>query len=67
VALVHLRQAIESGRFLAFRNPNAQRWCTALAEQNCVVDVRGDVLRVGLGLYHDESEVDRFAQLARNL
>ncbi len=54
-------------RFLAFRNPNAQRWCTALAEQNCIVDVRGDVLRVGLGLYHDESEVDRFAQLARNL
>jgi len=54
-------------RFLAFQSPNAQRWCTELAERNCIVDVRGDVLRIGLGLYHDESDIDRFAELAGKL
>lgn len=51
-------------RFLAFRSPNAERWCADLADRNCIVDVRGDVLRIGLGLYHDESDIDRFAALA---
>lgn len=55
------------GRFLAFRSPDAQRWCKALADRNCTVDVRGTVLRVGLGLYHDDSDVDRFASLAADL
>jgi selenocysteine lyase/cysteine desulfurase len=50
-------------RFLAFRSPQAQRWCAELAATNCIVDVRGDVLRVGLGLYHDEADIDRFADL----
>ena len=54
-------------RFLAFRSPNAQRWCTELAERNCIVDVRGDVVRIGLGLYHEESDIDRFAGLAHEL
>ncbi len=51
-------------RFLAFRSPDAARWCDDLAANNCTVDVRGDVLRIGLGLYHDEADVDRFAGLA---
>ena len=54
-------------RFLAFRSPEAQRWCEALLDEDCVVDVRGDVLRVGLGLYHDESDVERFAELSGRL
>jgi selenocysteine lyase/cysteine desulfurase len=54
-------------RFLAFRSPNAQRWCAELSERNCVVDVRGDVLRIGLGLYHEEGDIDRFAGLAAGL
>jgi selenocysteine lyase/cysteine desulfurase len=54
-------------RFLAFRSPNAQRWCAGLGQANCIVDVRGDVLRIGFGLYHDESDVDRFVSLARSL
>jgi selenocysteine lyase/cysteine desulfurase len=54
-------------RFLAFRTDQAQRWCGELAAMHCIVDVRGDVLRVGLGLYHDEGDVDRFAELARKL
>jgi selenocysteine lyase/cysteine desulfurase len=55
------------GRFLAFRTPDAQRCCADLKKRNCVTDVRGDVLRIGLGLYHDADDVDRFAALARML
>jgi selenocysteine lyase/cysteine desulfurase len=54
-------------RFLAFRSPQAQRWCRDLAAQNCIVDVRGDVLRVGLGLNHDDSDIDRFVSFAARL
>ena len=54
-------------RFLAFRTPHAERWCSDLKARNCIVDVRGDVLRIGLGLYHDESDIDRFAALAAAL
>ena len=48
-------------RFLAFRSPNAQRWYSDLMGQNCITDVRGDVLRIGFGLYQDEADVDRLA------
>ncbi|HET8535027.1 MAG TPA: aminotransferase class V-fold PLP-dependent enzyme [Sphingomicrobium sp.] len=54
-------------RFLAFRSPDAQHWCARLAKDNCIVDVRGDVLRIGLGLYHGESDIERFAALAEKL
>jgi selenocysteine lyase/cysteine desulfurase len=54
-------------RFLAFRTPEAQRWHSALEARNCITDVRGDVLRIGLGLYHDESDVDAFAALTGEL
>ena len=51
-------------RFLAFRSHHAQRWNADLAEHGCVTDVRGDVLRIGLGLYHDEADIAAFAGLA---
>jgi len=54
-------------RFLAFRSPEAQRWSTDLVARNCITDVRGDVIRVGLGIYHDESDIDAFAKLAEEL
>ena len=41
-------------RFLAFRSADAQRWYAALKAQNCITDVRGDVLRIGFGIYQDE-------------
>jgi selenocysteine lyase/cysteine desulfurase len=31
--------------------------------QNCITDVRGDVLRIGFGLYHDPDDVERLAAL----
>jgi selenocysteine lyase/cysteine desulfurase len=54
-------------RFLAFRSPRAAQWNAVLMASNCITDVRGDVLRLGLGLYHDEADVAAFAELARGL
>lgn len=45
-------------RFLAFRSPQAGEWRAKLLAQDVVTDVRGDVLRIGLGLYHDARDVD---------
>jgi selenocysteine lyase/cysteine desulfurase len=50
-------------RFLAFRSANAQRWYADLKAQNCITDVRGDVLRLGFGIYQDEEDVDRLVEL----
>jgi selenocysteine lyase/cysteine desulfurase len=54
-------------RFLAFRSPNAQRWYAELKAQNCITDVRGEVLRIGFGIYQDEEDVDRLVELLGEL
>jgi selenocysteine lyase/cysteine desulfurase len=54
-------------RFLAFRHPSAQRWCDELIARDVITDVRGDVLRIGFGLYHDEEDVDALATTAVEL
>jgi selenocysteine lyase/cysteine desulfurase len=54
-------------RFVALRSSEAQRWCGALKERGCITDVRGDVLRIGFGLYHDEPDVADFLALARSI
>ena len=54
-------------RFLAFRSPEAQRWYADLKARNCITDVRGDVLRIGFGIYQDEGDVERLIALIRQL
>ncbi|NJC04789.1 selenocysteine lyase/cysteine desulfurase [Sphingomonas kaistensis] len=54
-------------RFLALRHARAPEWQAALLAQDCITDVRGDVLRIGLGLYHDDEDVDRVVALAKTL
>jgi selenocysteine lyase/cysteine desulfurase len=54
-------------RFLAFRSPDAQRWYAELKARNCITDVRGDVLRIGFGIYQDESDVERLIVLLAQL
>jgi selenocysteine lyase/cysteine desulfurase len=54
-------------RFLAYRSPEAQRWYAALKAQNCITDVRGDVLRIGFGIYQDQGDVDRLIGLLGGL
>jgi selenocysteine lyase/cysteine desulfurase len=54
-------------RFLAFRSPEAQRWHGELKAQNCITDVRGDVLRIGFGIYQDEQDVEKLVALLGRL
>jgi selenocysteine lyase/cysteine desulfurase len=54
-------------RFLAFRSPHAQRWYEQLMAKNCMTDVRGDVLRIGFAIYHDEPDVARLVDLLGDL
>lgn len=49
-------------RFLALRSPHAARWREELLARDVITDVRGDVLRIGLGLYHDEADIADFAR-----
>jgi selenocysteine lyase/cysteine desulfurase len=49
-------------RFLAYRDSRAQRWHEALKAKNVITDVRGDVLRIGFGIYQDEADVDRLVE-----
>lgn len=54
-------------RFLALRHAKAAEWQAALLAHDCITDVRGDVLRIGLGLYHDSEDLDRFSVLGGTL
>jgi selenocysteine lyase/cysteine desulfurase len=54
-------------RFLAFRSPRAAAWKEQLGKEEVIVDVRGDVLRIGLGLYHDARDIDRLIDHLREL
>ena len=54
-------------RFIAFRHPEAQAWKKRLMEHDVVTDVRDDVLRIGIGLYHDEDDVDQLCEALQRL
>jgi selenocysteine lyase/cysteine desulfurase len=45
-------------RYLALRHPRAVSWASDLLRDGVVVDARGDVLRIGFGLYQDEADID---------
>lgn len=49
------------GRFLTFRTNDAGAIAARLAAENIIVDHRGDRLRIGFGVYHDESDAIRLA------
>jgi selenocysteine lyase/cysteine desulfurase len=55
-------EARQRGRFLAFRTPNAGAIAQHLAARNIIVDHRGDRLRIGFGIYHDEADAVRLAE-----
>ena len=54
-------------RFLAFRSPSAQQWYEDLKAKKCITDVRGDVLRIGFGIYQDQGDVERLLSLLGDL
>ncbi len=47
----------DRGSFLTFRTPQASRLQEVLETHGIIVDRRGDRLRFGFGIYHDESDV----------
>jgi selenocysteine lyase/cysteine desulfurase len=49
-------------RYIALRDARATEWKSKLMESAIITDARGDVLRIGLGLYHDASDVDAFCR-----
>ena len=65
--LLNPRAAGPQARFLAFRSPEAANWAEALLEADVVTDVRGEVIRIGFGLYQDEADVDALAMRCRGL
>ena len=54
-------------RFLAFRAVDAARWHEELKAKNCITDVRGEVLRIGFGIYQDEIDVEQLVQVLGGL
>lgn len=54
-------------RFLAYPGQAAANIHALLAARNVITDVRGDVLRIGFGLYQDGEDIERLAALLRTL
>jgi kynureninase len=55
------------GNFLAFDHPQAAQWYRRLHAAGIVTDVRGTRLRLGFGLYHTASDVERLIARLRGL
>jgi selenocysteine lyase/cysteine desulfurase len=53
-------------RFISLRHPNATAWKAALFEHNIITDARDDVLRIGIGLYHDGADLDTLCARIRD-
>jgi selenocysteine lyase/cysteine desulfurase len=51
------------GNFLTYRSEDAGGIYQRLHDRGVVTDYRGDRLRIGFGIYHDESDVDRLLEM----
>ncbi|MBY0563168.1 MAG: aminotransferase class V-fold PLP-dependent enzyme [Hyphomonadaceae bacterium] len=51
-------------RFLSLRHPSAVDWKSRLMAANVITDARDDILRIGVGLYHDEADIGAFCAAA---
>lgn len=56
--LVPAPGAPDRGHLLTFRFPEAGEVSARLAARKVITDHRGDNLRIGFGVYHDETDVD---------
>jgi selenocysteine lyase/cysteine desulfurase len=61
---LHPNREPPDARFVALRHTNAVLWKSRLMAANIITDARDDVLRIGLGLYHDEADVPAFCAAA---
>lgn len=56
------QEEMTRAHFVAFRIDNANAIEVTLAKNNIIVDSRGDRLRFGFGLYHDNQDIDLLIQ-----
>src|SRR5690606_25021418 len=61
-SLIPGRDAPERGHFLTFRLAEARDLYERLHARGVITDYPGDRWRVGLGMYHDEDDVNRLAK-----
>lgn len=59
--------APERGHFLTFRRPEAADLYRRAHERGVITDYRGDRWRVGLGIYHDQDDVERLADVVNSI
>lgn len=56
---------LERGNFLTFETANAGELYDQLHRRSVITDRRGDRLRIGFGVYHDEEDVSRLVDVVR--
>ncbi|MET0831589.1 MAG: aminotransferase [Acidimicrobiia bacterium] len=56
----------ERGHFLTYRTHEAAMLAAMLAERRVTVDRRGDRVRIGFGIYHDDDDVDRLVGILKD-
>jgi selenocysteine lyase/cysteine desulfurase len=54
---------LSRGNFLTFETERAGHLYQALHQRKVITDYRKDRLRIGFGIYHDESDVDRLLEI----
>lgn len=58
---------VARGNFLTFESADAAGAYRKLHERGVITDYRGDRLRIGFGIYHDEEDVARLTDTVREL
>lgn len=58
---------IDRGNFLTFRSPAAGDLYRVLHDRGVITDYRGDRLRLGFGIYQDESDVTRLIDIVNRI
>jgi selenocysteine lyase/cysteine desulfurase len=61
-SMLMVQNHAKRGRFLCFRTEAAGKITETLAAQSIVADHRGDRLRIGFGIYHDEGHAQKLAR-----
>jgi kynureninase len=57
----------ETGNFLTVEVPEAEEVYRALHSRKVITDYRGNRLRIGFGVYHDEEDVDRLVGILQEM
>lgn len=57
-----IRDAQKCGHFLSFKTKDAQNLYSSLKDKGILTDYRDDVVRIGLGTYHNKEDIIEFFQ-----